>query len=102
MSYILGKYFVGHERKLIMVVLPDITYSKHLFWHMNETKKIHQRKKDSKEYSRKFQGMFEKIPERAQEDSIECPRKFSGTSKEISRNFQKDSGEYRKNSEECY
>ena len=59
------------------------------------------RKKDSKECSRKFWGMFEKIPGNVQKiprrvrgDSMECPKRFLGTFKKISRNFKKDSGKF--------
>ena len=51
-------------------------------------------KKDLKECSRKFRGMFEKIPEnvqkipwRVREDSMECPKRLRGKFK-ISRNFR--------------
>ena len=55
---------------------------------MNERKKIHQRKKDSKEYSRKFQGMFEKIPESS--------RRFDRMSEKILGNVQGNFEEFSK------
>ena len=49
--------------------------------------------KDSRKCSKRFQGMFEKIPGNVIKDSGECSRRFRGMLSKIPGNVQKDSGE---------
>ena len=46
--------------------------------------------KDSGDCSKKFQGMFKKIPGNVQEDSRECLKKFRAIFKKILGNVSKD------------
>ena len=45
------------------------------------------------ECSRRFRGMFKKIPGSAQEDSEECSKRFRGMFRKIPGNIPKNSGE---------
>ena len=45
---------------------------------------------DSGEYSKRFRGMFPKIPWNAEEDSGECSRRFRGMFERIPRNLNLD------------
>ena len=48
---------------------------------------------DSGKCSRRFRGMFEKIPGNVSEDSGECSRRFRGISQTIPGNVEEDSGQ---------
>ena len=93
----------------LMVVLPDITYSKHPF-----LTQVRREKESLKE--ERFKGMFKKIPGNVREDSGESSRRFNRMSEKFLGNvqgdfveflkrfreiFEKNPGNCRKNSGQC-
>ena len=96
----MGKYFVGHDRKRTMLVLPDITLLQASFSDIRIKGKKIQRKKDLKKCSIKSRGMFQKIPGEfekirwnVRKGSGERSRRFRGIFKKIPGNFENKSEE---------
>ena len=96
----MGKYFVGHNRKPIMVVLPDITLLQVSFFDIRMKEKRFKRKEiqrnvqdNSGECSRRFRGKFEKIGWNVRKGSRERSRRFRGIFKKIPGNVRKESEE---------
>ena len=83
----MGKYFVGHDRKRTMLVLPDITLLQASFF-------------DIRIKEKRFKEMFNEIPGNVREDSGESLRRFDGMSEKVLGNVQGDFEEFSKRFQE--